>query len=280
MIVKIKTYKRPTFRFLLNYIMEERKRQSRDGKSFVITHNVKGKSVDGWVEQFKKNETFRLRKRRKDGVYFNHEILSWHRDDTRHLSPEKLQDMVRQYIKLRGSKGMYVATVHTDREHVHVHICSSGLQYRNGKSMRMSRKEYADLKANIQTYHVEKFPELSHSVVQHGRKMLRVSDKEYQFRLRTGKRSQREVVQRIVEMCASKAKSLDNFCFLLRAEGLETYIRGGRKYGIVNLGRKFRFKTLKIDIEHFNEREIRRATELKNIREKKGNKVIDLFKEI
>lgn len=273
MIVKIKTYKRPTYRFLLNYIMEERKRQSPDGKSFVITHNVKGKSIDGWANQLRENETFRARKRRKDGVYFNHEILSWHRDDTKHLTQEKLRDMVHKYIQLRGSKGMYVATVHHDRDHVHVHICSSGLEYRTGKSMRMSRKEYADLKKNAQQYHVEKFPELSHSIVQHGRKSARrVSDKEQQYKRRTGKLSQREIVKEMVELCHKKAKSADDFYVRLKGQELETYIRGGKVYGVIYYGRNYRFKTLGVDVEKFKLKEIQRQKELHDLRKTKNER--------
>jgi hypothetical protein len=254
--------------------MEERKRQTPDGKSFVITHNVKGKSIDSWVDQFKQNEKFRLRKRRKDGVYLNHEILSWHRDDTKHLTEEKVRDMVQQYIKLRGSNGMYVATVHTDRDHVHVHICSSGLQYRTGKSMRMSRAEYADLKKNAQQYHIEKFPELSHSVVQHGRKAKgRISDKELQFKLRTGKLSQREAVKLAAESCYKKSNSPDDFYSRLKTQGLETYIRGGKVYGITSDKRNYRFITFGIDIEKFHEKEIKLNRDLSIVRRQKNQTI-------
>ena len=37
------------------------------GRSFSITHNLKGNSIDEWVKQFQANELHRLRKR-KDSV--------------------------------------------------------------------------------------------------------------------------------------------------------------------------------------------------------------------
>jgi len=64
MIIKIKTHKRPSFKALINYMIHDKDRLfDEKGKSFLLTHNVKGKNMDSWVRQFEKNETFRLRKR-------------------------------------------------------------------------------------------------------------------------------------------------------------------------------------------------------------------------
>jgi hypothetical protein len=212
MIVKIKTYKRPTFKYLLDYMMNDRERLSdKDGRGFVITHNMRGKSIDGWAAQFKQNETYRLRKR-KNSVYLNHEIISWHKDDVKNLSVEKLQKMVGEYIKLRNKNGMYVAVPHFDRDHVHVHICSSAIEYRTGKTMRMSRMEFSNLKKNIQQYQIEKFPELSKSVVRHGRKSKAfTTDKEIQYKRRTGKQTKKEELLSILNECQKNSKNQEDF---------------------------------------------------------------------
>lgn len=233
-----------------------------EGKSFVITQNLHGKSLDGWVKQFKENEKFRLRKR-KNSIYLNHEIISFHRDDTRYLSMKKLEQLVREYFRLRGNM-LAVATVHYDRFHVHIHICSSAIEYRTGKSMRMSRKEFADLKKNIQQYQVEQFPELSRSVVRHGRKATgKITDKEIQLTQRTGKISKREQVRQIVQDCYQWASSAEEFYSLLKERGMDTYVRGGKVYGVVCAGMKYRFNLNSKGIEPI---QLSKTINLNNVR--------------
>ena len=248
-IVKIKTYKKPKFEYLLRYMCESQDRLfDAKGKSFTITHNIRGKTTADWVKAFKENEKYRLRKR-KNSVYLNHEIISFHRDDTKCLSMEKLEELAREYIQLRNPNGCYVAVPHFDRYHVHVHICSSAVQYRTGKSMRMSREEFSDLKKSFQDYQIREFPELSRSVVRHGRKAeVKTSEKEQQFMLRTGKVSKREQVRQIVQDCQRRSSSQEEFFALLKERGMETYMRGGEVYGISHEHRKYRFQRIGIEI--------------------------------
>ncbi len=247
-IVKIKTYKKPKFDYLLRYMCESQDRLfDAQGKSFRITHNIRGKTIEDWTRSFRENETYRQR-RRKNSVYLNHEIISFHRDSTKHLSMEKLEQLVREYIQLRNPNGCYVAVPHFDRYHVHVHICSSAVQYRTGKSMRMSRGELAALKKKIQDFQVERFPELGRSVVRHVRKANgKASEREMQYELRTGKMSKREMVRHIVQDCHRRSSSQEEFFALLKEQGMETYVRGGKVYGVVCEGKKYRFTAMELD---------------------------------
>src|SRR5215204_5663195 len=112
MIVKVKSHKRPSFGNLLNYLVHNKDRLfDATGKSMLVTHNLKGSTIDKWVPQFQRNEQFRLRKR-KDSVYCTHEILSWHKDDSSEITPQKLESITREYIRLRNSKGLAVAVPH------------------------------------------------------------------------------------------------------------------------------------------------------------------------
>lgn len=137
-------------------------------ESFVFTHNLHGNSIDEFVEQFNENEKYREHKR-TNSIYITHEILSWHKDDVNNISLDKLEDMAREYVMTRNPNGMYVAVPHFDKNHYHVHICVAGIEYRTGKTMRMSQKDFGELKKNIQTYQQQKFPELNKSIVDHGK---------------------------------------------------------------------------------------------------------------
>lgn len=254
----------------------------KDGKSFAITHNLKGNSIAEWEKQFKENETHRQRKR-SDSVYLTHEILSWHRGDAKNITLAKMEAMAREYIKLRNPKGMYVAVPHFDKEHYHIHICASGIEYRTGKSLRLPKLELQKLKKDIQQYQLEHFPELSKSVVAHGKKeKSNSSDKEYQIKLRTGRETGKEQVLGILKTCYKKANSKENFFELLKASGLQTYTRSGNTTGVIHNNYKFRFHRLGFTEERFTElNKINlKNTEMQKIRGvKKENRTLEKNKQ-
>lgn len=282
MIVKIKTHKKPSFRKLLEYMLNDKDRLSdKDNRSFLITHNLRGKGIDTWVKQFQENELYRKHKR-KNSVYVNHEILSWHKDDVKNMSADKMRDMVREYLTMRNPNGIYVAVPHFDRDHFHVHICSSAIQYRTGKSMRMSRQEFHELKKNIQQYQVEKFPELSKSVVEHGKKRSRriLTDQERHYKKRTGKQTKKDQLLEILNDCSAHAISREDFIARLKGCKLQTYERGGKVTGVIYEKRKYRFKRLGIDLGKFKipEKENVREKDLRNVREKTKEKNVRRFR--
>lgn len=240
-------------------------------KSFVLTHNLKGNSIEAWVNQFQSNEKLRLRKR-KDSVILTHEILSWHSDDAENVSLEKMQNMAEEYIQQRNPKGMYVAIPHFDKDHFHIHICASGIEYRTGKSLRLSKEKFQKLKKNIQEYQMEHFPELNKSVVEHGKKSkLKANEKEYQLKLRTGRESEREQVSGILKTCFKQADSKESFLELLSDCGIKTYERSGKTTGVLFGKNKFRFNRLGYTDEKFEQLNLmnRKQMELSDLRKSK-----------
>ena len=280
MIIKIKSHKnKKSFYALLDYMVNDKDRLfDSKGYSFAITHNLKGDSIDEWVKQYKVNEECRQHKR-ANSVILTHEILSWHKDDAKNISLDKLEDIARQYVKERNINGMFVAVPHFDKEHYHVHICASGIEYRTGKTMRLAKKDLQILKQKVQQYQLEKYPELNKSIVNHGKlpkyKAL-LSEKEYQYKLRTGRASNKEQVIGMLKTCYKKANSKKDFFEMLRESGLSTYVRGGRIYGVVFGERKFRLKTLGFTEERLHDLDIafNRTKELSGKRKDAKEKTI------
>jgi hypothetical protein len=247
----------------------------KGGKSFVITHNLKGNRIDGWVKQLKENEIFRKRKR-SDSVLLNHEILSWHKEDTKNISLEKMEAMAREYIQERNPNGIYVAVPHFDKNHYHIHICASGVEYRTGKSLRMSKAGFQKLKKDIQDYQVEHFPELSNSIVAHGNKeKTRLTEKEYQYKLRTGRLTEKELIIGMLQTCYKSAVSKDDFFKKLKECKLKTYDRSGKITGVLFGNHKFRFNRLGFTEETLEDlnKSILREKELKETRGKKEKSI-------
>jgi hypothetical protein len=259
----------------LEYISNDDKThwQEETHPSFIITHNLKGRSISKWVEQFKQNEEYRKIKR-KDSIYIYHEILSW--NDNENLTPEKMEAMTREYMNERNPNGMYVAYPHFDGEY-HVHICASGIEYKTGKSMRLAMKNLTVVKQKVQQYQIEKYPELTNSVVNHGKsKGKALSDEEYQYKLRTGRATNKEQLLDMLNICFKQATSKEDFFIRLKKCGLSTYMRGGRLTGVIHKNTKHRLKRSGFPPERLNEldKSMNRNGELKELRRKKEREII------
>lgn len=245
MIIKIKSRKSASYRQLLKYITTD---EERVPDAQILLHNMPNTGIDSWVGWFRYNETFR-QQQRKTKVFLTHEILSWHKDDTPNLSVEAIEDMARKYIQKRNPLGIYVGAIHLSKAHYHVHFCVSGLEYRSGKSMRLSRAELKELKRSVQDYQQEKYPELTHSVVAHGSsKKLQLTDREFFRKNRSGELSTKEKLSLLVDDALTKAKHIDDFLGQLASQGLKPYFRREKLMGIWWNNRKYRFKRLGIDL--------------------------------
>jgi len=276
MIVKIKSFKKPDFKRLLEYMLNDENRLfNNKDKSFLITHNLKGKKIDRLVPQFLENEKFRKR-RRKDSVILTHEIISFHKDDSENINVEKLEEIAREYINQRNTKGLYVAVPHFDKEHYHIHICASGVEYRYGNSLRMTKAGFQKLKKDIQNFQIERFPEISKSLVAHDRKgKKQQTEKEYQQKLRTGRANKKENVREAIESCLKTSRSKNEFYTKLKETGLEIYKRSGKITGVTLDNMKFRFARLGFTnerLEDLNHSDTRRK-DLNELRTKRGKTI-------
>jgi hypothetical protein len=248
MIVKIKSFKQAAYRTLLNYILHDEDRLfDKNNRSFLFTQNLKGNDMQSWITELRQNEKQRVNKR-KNQIYFTHEILSWHRDDTPKLTVAKMHAITKEYVRLRaGSRGVVVASPHYDQQHYHVHLLVGAID-RSGQTMRMTREELAEVKINLQEYCRMKYPELEKSVVKHGRKhLLRGITREQQPYSGSKKSTLRDHVLQIVSACLDRTHTVSAFLKKLEAAECSTYLRGGRVAGIVYQGRKYRLRTLGID---------------------------------
>jgi len=174
-----------------------------------------------------------------------------------------MRDFTKKYIEYRGLRGMYIAVPHFDTDNFHIHLCCSGVEYRTGKAMRLSRKEFQDLKIQMQEYQMQKYPQLQHSIVRHGRGKTHQKEREYQAQKRSRQPSKRTQIKEKVRSIGLRADSSDEFINLLENQDLKPYYRGEKLTGVISGKRKYRFKTLgmKDEIERIFEREKRRNLE-------------------
>lgn len=231
-----------SFDRVIRYILQEQKEQG-----VVIKHNIRGYHFTDWIRQFEDNENTYRSRRRKNSTILTHEIMSFAKEDAEHISYTVLEDLARKYIELRGVNGIYIALPHFDTQHYHIHFCVSGIEYRSRKTMRMSKKRFTETKMRIQEYQMEHYPELTKSVVWHGRgDKMYVRDGEYWVQKR-GKRSRRGYVREILLKMLSTVLDIQDFRSILDTTELTLYERGGKVYGVIYKGKKYRFKTLGLE---------------------------------
>jgi Relaxase/Mobilisation nuclease domain len=272
MILKVKPYKKPDFLRLFNYMMDkEEKLLNEDGKAFLLTHNVKGKRIEQWVQEFKKNEEHRLHKR-KNQNHLTHDIISFHTYE--HVSLEQMEEITREYISQRNPNGMFIAVGHFDK-HPHIHIATSSIEFRTGRTMRMSKAQFQKLKESMQQYQQEKYPELSKSIINYKTKKGSIKDKEFQIKLRTGRETQKEQLIGILKTCYKKANNKETFFQLMEDCGLKVYSRGGKISGVHFANKKFRLKRIGFTEERLDEldKSLYRGRELKETRGRKGKNI-------
>ena len=246
----------------------------------VFTHNLKSKDVKKWQKELLQNEAFR-RQQRTHQNYLYHTIISFAKEDKTKISPETLKDIGKQYISLRGEQGMFVGNIHEDKDNLHIHLLESGLEFRTGKSFWQTKQAFQTLKQDLELYQRKKYPELTKSIVQHGKGKQYVTDREWHFLKNAERSSHKQKIKEKIKTCFEQSKSQQDFLDRLRSENIPHYERNGIPQGIIFEDMKFRFSRLDFSKDQFNElpkdmsQEERAMDEIRNIRESRTDKSKD-----
>ena len=279
MIIKSKSYKTTkSFNTVLHYIFRENERNN----GFELTKFIKGKNLfpDELSSQFRFNEQFRINKR-KNSVLLFMDILSFHPRDAERLTNDKLHQIALKYLSLRAPKSIAVATVHrNEKYHTHLHLVFSGIEYKTGKSIRMSKEDFQNkVKIPMEKYQQEVFPELMLSKINHEK--LRFLQKEQKKDSEIimefeGEISEKQKILKLLEEIFKTATCEKYFYQKLEAKELKLYTRNGKITGIEG-NRKFRFSRLGYTPELLqsleqNPTQNQRLELLQNIREKSQEK--------
>ena len=97
-----------------------------------------------------------------------HEIISFHASDSKNLSKADLLKLSRVYAKERSPNSLVVASMHRNKEHLHIHVITSAVEL-DGKVKRLSKSQFRELKQTLERYQ-DKHLKLEHSNVNHSKK--------------------------------------------------------------------------------------------------------------
>lgn len=256
---------------LIHYLFKDEKKLSGEHqKPIIIRHNVRSRTLDKQIQEFKENERFRLHSR-KNSIKAYHSILSFSNLDKDKITEKTIRSVANQYMKLRGNDNLFIGTVHFDKDHVHLHMVMSGTKYLTGESNRLSREEFLQLKQSLDKWQARTFPELIHSLPRHGR------SKEPSIDRQNNRLSQKESLLKTLSSGYKKSISVDSFLASLKASGFEPYYRAGRLTGVRSEdGIKYRLGRLGYDeqklamLDQLKMREEKTLLEMRDIRERQS----------
>lgn len=224
----------------LSYITRDAQNQGlgwlKNLRSDLTDHN-------GLVEEIINSEAYR--KVTSNRVYCYHTILSMSDRDQAKVTPEILKKIAQKYLELRGEV-QAVAVPHFDMDSRHIHVLESGSYYRNGKASGLRKEALTQLKQELEVFVQEQFPELEHSLVQHGQNKAYLQEQEFRLLQREGS-SKKKVLAELVQNVFRNARSQEQFLAELANNGLIHYERrsDGIPTGVISeTGKKYRFSTL------------------------------------
>lgn len=250
MILKSLSRKQESFNQLFTYMLHDKGHLTAKG-SFVLQHNVNGKGIDAWTKAFMKNERNRVH-HRSNSVKVYHEVMSFNKRDAPYITASMLLDFASKYTQLRADNALCIAIPHFDKDNPHVHFAISGVDGYTGLSSRVSQERFKEIKLEMQSYQLEKYPELYNSIVDHNKKeRTKNNEREFQLLKRSKEASEKGKIKLMLKEIYNTSNSKDDFYSKIEQQGYKIYERGNKKYGVIIDTRKIRFNTL-----GFNERQL------------------------
>lgn len=257
MIVKAishRSTKKSAIQKLIRYVFdpEKMKDMHKDRQPLVVKQFIHGYDPENWVDAFKENDEKRTFTHTRRTV-LRHEIISFSPESNTFLDREKLKAFAKFYLKHRSPHSLGVCAVHYDVA-IHIHFIISGVTI-EGKSTRVSQKDFREFKILLQEFQKRKYPELSHSIVEHAKKkelLIKLSRAEQQMNGRGIFSEKQKISLKIMQM-AKSCKNLDELTMRLHTHSIQTYNRNGLLTGVVLGKRKFRLTTLGVGKVLFKE---------------------------
>ncbi|MBS1511055.1 MAG: hypothetical protein JST86_09450 [Bacteroidetes bacterium] len=241
-------------KYICRYVLKEQEHQhaskhqgqEQKEKPFLIRHNLRSRtSLEGFIREFQENEKYRLVKR-KSSVRLYHTIISLSNLDKEQVTDAMLKDIGKEFIRLRGKDSLYLGTRHEENvDHLHLHFIISGTRT-NGRSSRISKQKFASIKRQLQQYQQEKYPELTHSLPEHGKKK-RLAKEQLIEQVKKSRQTNKESLLTQLEAIYMQSPSKEAFLQQVQQAGYEVYQRSGRVQGVLADNKKFRFSRLGFD---------------------------------
>lgn len=239
--------KSPSFNQLVDYI-------DKDGNNKdYFTHNMYSRDPQTVKREFFDNS--KQIKKRKNGIFLYHEILSLEKNDHLTIDRQKeiLHDITQKYVLERSSNAMVFGKLHEDTKHIHFHLMISANEINNSRKIRIDKNKFNNIQKRIEQYKLQQYPELGNRLIySKPRDYSKAKNRESEYKNRTKNLSKTELVKNRLGEILKNSRSKDEFFRNLSASNLELYTRG-KSIGIIDNSsekkNRYRLKRLGLEVE-------------------------------
>lgn len=289
MIIKSIRHKQFLSNYSVHYIFDGMENEL--DKKWLIFQNIsRGFERSDIIREFNDNARYLTKTAKRKKVFRYHEVLAFAHENSRDLTREKLQKIAHEYLKLRDPQGLSkaVCVPHLEQEkhyHIHILLTSNHIESPRSGDMMMTNEQYYHIRREMERYVLRTMPELHRSTVfLKEAEIQQILPQKYRGERRlmqlekpAKKRNhQKEKVAEIVHEILHKSNTLEEFTELLKkTPQIEPYYRGGKLTGIIHeRNKKYRFKTLGIELFRENFRTLKRMSEIKQIQQRNNERDI------
>lgn len=165
---------------------------------------------------------------------------------------EILKDLVAEHTRNRQLQNhLGVFSIHTDKNHTHVHCIYSANELLGTKRARMSKKDFLKAQQNLENYRNKNYPQLKQT--NHYSKLLekRVSLAEGRMKHLRKAITKKEIIVQKFKTAMTK-KTNQEFHSYLKEKNLALYVRGKKTIGLRDLNdkRNYRLNTLEKNLKN------------------------------
>ncbi len=219
-------------------------------------------------------------------MFLYHEIISLpeQKDISIKKQKEILTHLANRYLEQRTGLNLAFGVIHEEKAHLHCHLMISSNDVGSPQRQRLSKAEFSKIQKELESYKLEKFPELqdktlyNKDLTKNKAIKSKSKDRESQLKHRTKQESRAETIQKQIEKALLSSFTVKEFENNLQKQGFEFYVRGNTA-GVVNKsdGTKYRLKRLELEMQYQNLLAFERAREkeIGKIREIQGREVED-----
>ena len=223
MIIKSMSRKEPSFRQLMDYISRE-----MGTEAFKFRHNLMGRGDDVVGAEFEQNAS--LLKRRKNGVFLYHEILSITRAQG---LPEKAQQellygIAQQYVDARCPDNLVYGGLHQDKDHsYHMHLMISANRAGDSARLRLTKAQFREIQVQLEAHVLENHPELEQKLAINKQAERKRTRGDVEHERRTGRPpSRKEALRGRLHAAYEQSDSREAFAAALQEQGFRHEARG------------------------------------------------------
>lgn len=234
--------KEPSFGQLIKYMLDIDKADQH----YNVYQNLFSRNATDIEQAFLDNAA--LMKRRKNGNYMYHEVLSITKPTKLEAKKQKqiLKNIAYEYVKNRANHNLVFGTLHDDHDnHLHYHLLISANELGESKKTRLSKAQFDKLKKGMEARVLKRYPELEQKVAINQEAGEKLSHKGAERKRRTGKVPERDALKAKLQAIFEQCKTKEDFFAALNKANLEFYVHG-KTLGVKDLAtdRNHRLKTL------------------------------------